>query len=411
MKNNLAVFQLLKYFIIVKGYRQMVVKGVNNDDTWLIGENNQFPLIHISSEPANSSIYEKQLQLIHTVKDAILSRLNIKGNVLDIRTSKGDVVRQLNNIITCDLENELPIEVANYFPNLKDYIYKVDNDLDEISKITREIESRQREIKKAIKKQIKYPVVTFALIGICMLMYGLIFSYSFLTKHDLIATGIAFGASYKILVYANFEFWRLLLTGFIHYDILHLLINCMALFNIGVIIEPMLGKMKYLLIVLASIIMGSLFALIGSNNGVTIGISGGIYGLLGSLITLSFLNGTIKIPVIRNSFMRIILVNIFINFLPNVSILGHLGGAITGVFLTLVLEKLNRNKALRINVIIASVLLIISLVFFMIKDNNIYPLYLKTDEEVLEIYQDLGLKNYSMHLKTKLIEIYKGVIE
>lgn len=129
------------------------------------------------------------------------------------------------------------------------------------------------------------------------------------------------------------QWYRLLSYGFIHVEVYHIFMNMYALYNIGSFLEPMIGSIKFALILFASVIGGGLLILKGNNLTRTIGMSGGLYGLLATYFILLWKLGMFAYPSIRYSLLRTVIVNAAISFMPNVSMMGHLGGAIVGAIL------------------------------------------------------------------------------
>ena len=78
---------------------------------------------------------------------------------------------------------------------------------------------------------------------------------------------------------ADGEYWRLVTAGFLHAGLFHLLFNMFALYRIlGPLLEPAIGQV--LRADLLRVGAGGLFgALIVDPNSLTVGASGGIFGL------------------------------------------------------------------------------------------------------------------------------------
>jgi rhomboid protease GluP len=93
------------------------------------------------------------------------------------------------------------------------------------------------------------------------------------------------GANHEPAVEAG-QYWRLLTSVFLHLGLLHLAVNCWALYQLGSLLEG-LGSARLALVFLVSGLAGSLasvvFTLAGT-NGVSAGASGAIFGILGALI-------------------------------------------------------------------------------------------------------------------------------
>ncbi|WP_346620835.1 rhomboid family intramembrane serine protease [Blastococcus montanus] len=137
------------------------------------------------------------------------------------------------------------------------------------------------------------------------------------------------------------EPWRLLTAAFLHIGLLHLGLNMLALLVFGSELERQLGRWRYLALYVVSALGGSTaIQLFGEPLRPVAGASTAIYGLLGALGVLM---------VLRRQDVRGILVllgiNVFISFLPGVSLLGHLGGLVTGAAVAGLLVLTRRRPA------------------------------------------------------------------
>lgn len=135
--------------------------------------------------------------------------------------------------------------------------------------------------------------------------------------------------------------WRLLTAAFLQANIVHLASNMLALWWLGSPLELALGRVRYLLLYLASGLAGSAGALIVTPNAVTLGASGAIFGLLGAgLILERRATGTLA-----GSYLTLIVINLaFTVVVPNISIGGHLGGLIAGILGTLLIVGAGRVR-------------------------------------------------------------------
>src|SRR3712207_4141454 len=145
-------------------------------------------------------------------------------------------------------------------------------------------------------------------------------------------------AQFPILVELG-EDWRLLTAAFLHIGLLHLTINMFALLLFGSEMEHRLGRWRYLAVYLISALGGAVaLQLFGEAGRPVAGASAAIYGLLGGLAVLM---------VARREDLRglltLLAINVVISFLPNVSLLGHLGGLVAG-FLSCGLLVLARRR-------------------------------------------------------------------
>jgi len=81
--------------------------------------------------------------------------------------------------------------------------------------------------------------------------------------------------------------WTLITHMFMHANIPHLLLNLMALFMFGIILEPHIGTKRFLIIFFLSGLSAGLGeALIASPDSSSVGASGAIFGVMGALAML-----------------------------------------------------------------------------------------------------------------------------
>jgi membrane associated rhomboid family serine protease len=107
--------------------------------------------------------------------------------------------------------------------------------------------------------------------------------------HLSVRSLIAFGATSRDMVVGAGEWWRLGLAPLLHSSASHLLGNCVALFFIGIRLEPTIGRGWFALIFVVSALGGVAGSLYGNPPGVpSVGASGAITGLMGALFTVSF---------------------------------------------------------------------------------------------------------------------------
>ncbi len=127
------------------------------------------------------------------------------------------------------------------------------------------------------------------------------------------------------------QWYRLVTNGFIHFGILHLLMNMYSLYILGRLLEPVLGRVKFGLLYAAGLLGGSAGVLLlqGSNGGLTGGASGAIFGLLAAGVIAMWRQG---VSPMQSQLGQLFLINIAITFLGSrfISVGGHLGGAVAG---------------------------------------------------------------------------------
>lgn len=136
------------------------------------------------------------------------------------------------------------------------------------------------------------------------------------------------GALFGPLV-ADGEWWRIVTAGFLHAGVIHLAFNMFALFRIGQVLEPAIGRSRFGAVYLTSLLTGSLGVMLLSPNEPTVGASGAIFGLFGLMFLATRANG---IDPWSSGIAPTIAINLFITFgIPGISIGGHLGGLAGGL--------------------------------------------------------------------------------
>jgi membrane associated rhomboid family serine protease len=201
--------------------------------------------------------------------------------------------------------------------------------------------ARQKTQVRRLQSTSDRPVVTMAIIAICVLTYfgmsssggglgsggGRIF-----TNYALYGPAVAEG-----------EWWRLITSGFLHGGLLHLGFNMYILWFLGNMLEPSLGPWRFGALYFASLLAGSFGALLLSPNAATVGASGAVFGLMGAAFVLSRARG---IDPMASGIGPLILINLAIGFIPglNISIGGHLGGLVGGALAAFLMEKVGERR-------------------------------------------------------------------
>ena len=124
------------------------------------------------------------------------------------------------------------------------------------------------------------------------------------------------------------DWWRLVTSGFIHYGLIHLGFNMFILLQLGMMLEPALGRLRLGALYLAALLGGSLGALILQPDALTGGASGAVFGLMGAAVVGMKARGA---DPMASGLPMLLGINLLLTFaLPGISIGGHLGGLVTG---------------------------------------------------------------------------------
>jgi membrane associated rhomboid family serine protease len=132
---------------------------------------------------------------------------------------------------------------------------------------------------------------------------------------------------------ANGGWYRLVTSMFLHGFLYHILFNMLALWFIGRSVEQYLGTARFIGLYFVSGLAGAAGALLQAPLVPTVGASGAIFGILGSMLILEWqITGRLA-----GQAMTWIVINFVIDFFYRSSISwgGHLGGLIGGILITL----------------------------------------------------------------------------
>jgi membrane associated rhomboid family serine protease len=201
--------------------------------------------------------------------------------------------------------------------------------------------------------------VTYAIIAVSALVFIL---QSLPGIGGAVTSAIQYAGYYSYP--GSFEPWRMITTVFAHASILHIALNMYTLWIFGTLLEPMLGRVRYLVLYLLSGLAGSVgVSLIASPGTAVVGASGAIFGMMGAFFVIQRRLG-------GNSTQLLFLVgiNLVIGFIPGLGIAwqahvgGLVGGALVGLIYMETRAQSRRNLQIGLLVVLAVVLVALSCV-------------------------------------------------
>ncbi len=370
-KNDEIVMKLLHYFITEQNYTPIILHGAQNE-IWLENLDSDYKIVRIVSnyihnnEQFSNDVFRTKM-IMKSIKKKTLS-VNI--NTLSIFINIGDNVEFVEDnegLMCANIKNIRDLKrysfVTESFPNIfnktkfsekgKDLFIKLTQD---ISRKTEEEANRVEDIFKP-----KIPIITYALIGINTIM----FIISIMLGNGMITNDVLtfLGAGNTYLIKAG-EYYRLISGAFLHVDIFHFAFNMYALYVIGQQIESFFGKIKYLGIYLFSALAGNLLSLLFV-NGSSVGASGAIFGLLGSLLYFGFHYRIYLANTLKSQIIPVIILNLLLGFMnPNINVYAHIGGLVGGILITMALgDKYKSTKSDCINGLVLSTVYVIFLIY------------------------------------------------
>ncbi|MEM9299191.1 MAG: rhomboid family intramembrane serine protease [Bacteroidota bacterium] len=139
---------------------------------------------------------------------------------------------------------------------------------------------------------------------------------------------------------SNGDWWRLISSIFLHGGIMHLFLNVYGLVLAAIFVEPIFGRTRYFILYFISGICGSLASIYWYENTISVGASGAIFGLYGSilglLLTKEFEGGKKAIFLLVGPYVGI---NLLFGLTGGIDNAAHIGGLIAGAISGLILYQ------------------------------------------------------------------------
>ncbi|WDF55613.1 rhomboid family intramembrane serine protease [Mucilaginibacter sp. KACC 22063] len=180
---------------------------------------------------------------------------------------------------------------------------------------------------------------------------------------------LAWGANSTVAT-LNGQWWRLLTNCFLHFGIIHLALNMYALVFVGMLLEPFLGKAKFLIAYLLTGIAASVVSLWWHDYTISAGASGAIFGLYGvflAILSTNHIERSIRNGLLSSIGMFVIYNLVYGSLKSGIDNAAHLGGLVSGLLIGyLYWPALRRPDDTRVNrlVIGGAMILILSLSAF-----------------------------------------------
>ena len=368
---DVLIMKLVHYFVTKENYAPILVNGVKNE-IWLENLDANYKIVRINSNYIhNNEQFELDLYKINNVGKQIKKKtLSRKLKTLNILTDINDEVKidnnkNIDNIIIRN-DNDLNKEdIINLFPKINEEEIKNLHGLDFLINVSNDINNKTEKENEFYEKVFspKKIVATKVLILINVIVFVLSFLLSETGIYDVF-TNFALNKYYV----KSGEIYRLITCGFLHADIIHLFCNMYSLYIIGTQLENFIGKKKFVIVYFISMITGSLLSCVMSNSW-SVGASGAIFGLIGSLIYFGYHYRIYLGSVIKSQIVPLLILNLGIGFIiPNIDVSAHIGGLVGGLLSTMAVGIENKSdKKDRINGIICLMILIIFLTIILFK--------------------------------------------
>ncbi len=144
---------------------------------------------------------------------------------------------------------------------------------------------------------------------------------------------IRWGSNFGPLTLSG-DWWRLFTAMFLHFGLIHLLLNMYALFSIAAYLEPMLGKARYITAYLCTGVLASLASLwwhtTPANSAGASGAVFGMYGVFLALLTTNLIPKKVRGPLLQ-SIVIFVIFNLAYGLKGGIDNAAHVGGLLSGV--------------------------------------------------------------------------------
>lgn len=210
--------------------------------------------------------------------------------------------------------------------------------------------AKQRTRVMTMRSAVTQPRMTFALIGLNVLAFlaeqgqftltgsnthGKVVEEGLLARRLVEFNSQGFPVEVRVPIAHEHQYWRLISSGFLHENLLHIGFNMYLLYLLGMMLEPALGSVKFGVIYFTALLAGSFGALLATASP-TLGASGAVFGLMGA--------AAVELRARRMSVMEsgvglLIVFNLAYSFaVPGISVGAHLGGLIGGALAALAIR-------------------------------------------------------------------------
>ncbi|EJZ17554.1 rhomboid family intramembrane serine protease [Rhizobium sp. Pop5] len=211
------------------------------------------------------------------------------------------------------------------------------------------IAEEEVETTEPVLNNARYPVFTYALLAVLIAVYAGELAFGVEPSEagsPTIRTLWMLGGTFRQNIVGDGEWWRLFTAPFMHGSIIHLALNCVALWVAGRLFERLIGWRWFAAIFFASALGGSIASVwINDANTVGVGASGGIVGLFAAVIVASFhFRPTPIASSLQTGAIQILIPSLLPIFNSardgqTIDYAGHFGGAVTGAALSLLLLR------------------------------------------------------------------------
>jgi membrane associated rhomboid family serine protease len=200
--------------------------------------------------------------------------------------------------------------------------------------------SKQRTKVVRLRETANVPRATYALIAINVIAFLTEQGQLTISAANIHGKVIEEGVLYRGGI-AEHQYWRLITSGFLHENLLHIGFNMYLLYLLGMMLEPAIGSARFTAIYFTALLAGSFGALLATASP-SLGASGAIFGLMGA--------AAVELRARQRSIMEsgiggLIIINLIFSFaFANISVGAHIGGLIGGALAALAVRTADNRR-------------------------------------------------------------------
>jgi membrane associated rhomboid family serine protease len=203
------------------------------------------------------------------------------------------------------------------------------------------------------------PRVTYALIAINVIAFlteqGQFTIYGSSIRGRVIEEGVL----YRAPIHEAHQYWRLITSGFLHENLIHIGFNMYLLYLLGLMLEPSIGSLRFGVIYFTALLAGS-FGVVLVTSEPSLGASGAVFGLMGAAVVELRAR---RLSVMQSGIGGLIVINLVLSFsIAGISYGAHVGGLIGGALAAFAIRSADARRVPALG-IIACLLLSAAAVF------------------------------------------------
>ena len=186
--------------------------------------------------------------------------------------------------------------------------------------------------------------IGLAVINIVVFLY---LSFGGMTEDG--AYMVQHGAMYAPYVTEQKEYYRLITCMFLHFGFSHLMNNMLSLSVLGWNVEPIVGRVRFIIIYILSGLGGNILSLAmdvaKQEYSISAGASGATFGLTGALLCLVLMNRGRIGNITKQGMFVMVGISLYLGFTSGgVDNMAHIGGLLTGMAVTFLLCRKRIGK-------------------------------------------------------------------